>query len=49
LEDLKAKVQATEQHIQDEKDLIARSAQETENLTTQLKTELIELGVLSIR
>jgi hypothetical protein len=47
LEDLKAKVQATEQHIQDEKDLIARSAQEAENLTTQLKTELTELSVLS--
>jgi chromosome segregation ATPase len=47
LEDLKAKVQATEQRIQDEKDLIARSAQEAENLTTQLKTELIELSVLS--
>jgi hypothetical protein len=47
LEDLKAKVQATEQRIQDEKDLIARSAQEAENLTIQLKTELIELSVLS--
>jgi predicted nucleic acid-binding Zn-ribbon protein len=34
LEDLKAKVQATEQHIQDEKDLMARSTQEAENLTT---------------
>jgi hypothetical protein len=47
LEDLKAKVQATEQRIQDEKDLIARSAQEAEHLTTQLKTELTELSVLS--
>jgi hypothetical protein len=47
LEDLKAKVRATEQCIQDEKDLIARSQQEAENLTAQLKTELIELSVLS--
>jgi chromosome segregation ATPase len=47
LEDLKAKVRATEQCIQDEKDLIARSQQEVENLTAQLKTELTELSVLS--
>jgi hypothetical protein len=47
LEDLKAKVQATEQRIQNEKDLIARSQQEAENLTAQLKTELTELSVLS--
>jgi hypothetical protein len=47
LEDLKAKVWPTEQCIQDEKDLIARSQQEAENLTAQLKTELIELSVLS--
>ncbi|PUZ75661.1 hypothetical protein GQ55_1G210900 [Panicum hallii var. hallii] len=47
LEDLKANVQATEQRIQDEKDLIAHSAQEVEHLTTQLKTELTELSVLS--
>jgi chromosome segregation ATPase len=47
LEDLKAKVRATEQCIQDEKDLIARSRQEAENLTAQLKTELTELSVLS--
>jgi hypothetical protein len=47
LEDLKAKVRATEQHIQEEKDLIARSKQEAENLTAQLKIELIELGILS--
>jgi hypothetical protein len=45
--DLKAKVWATEQSIQDEKDLIAHSQQEAENLTAQLKTELIELSVLS--
>jgi hypothetical protein len=47
LEELKAKVRATEQRIQDEKNLIACSKQEAENLTAQLKTELIELGVLS--
>jgi peptidoglycan hydrolase CwlO-like protein len=47
LEDLKEKVRATEQCIQDEKDLIARSQQEVENLNTQLKTELVELSVLS--
>jgi hypothetical protein len=32
LEDLKAKVRAIEQCIQDEKDLIARSQQEAKNL-----------------
>jgi DNA repair exonuclease SbcCD ATPase subunit len=47
LEDLKAKVRATEQCIQDEKDLIAHSQQEAENLAAQLKTELTELSVLS--
>jgi hypothetical protein len=47
LEDLNAKFQATEQCIQDEKDLIARSQQEAENLTAQLKTELTKLSVLS--
>jgi chromosome segregation ATPase len=47
LEDLKGKVRATEQRIQDEKNLIARSKQEAENLTTQLKTKLAELGTLS--
>jgi hypothetical protein len=35
------------QCIQDEKDLIARSQQEAENLTAQLKIELPELSVLS--
>jgi hypothetical protein len=44
LEDLKAKVRAIKQCIQDEKDLIARTQQEAENLTAQLK---IELSVLS--
>jgi hypothetical protein len=47
LEDLKENVRATEQCIQDEKYLIARSQQEVENLTAQMKTELTELGVLS--
>jgi peptidoglycan hydrolase CwlO-like protein len=47
LEEIKAKVWATEQRIQDEKNLIARSKQEAENLTAQLKIELTELGVLS--
>jgi predicted nucleic acid-binding Zn-ribbon protein len=47
LEDLKAKVRATEKCIQDEKNLIARSQQEAENLTAQPKTELTELSVLS--
>jgi hypothetical protein len=41
LENLKAKVRATEQCIQDEKNLIAHSQQEAENMTTQLKIELI--------
>jgi hypothetical protein len=47
LEDLKAKIRATEQRIQDENNLIACSKQEAENLTAQLKIELRELGVLS--
>jgi hypothetical protein len=47
LEDLKAKVRATEQRIQEEKNLIASSKREVEDLTTQLKTELTELSVLS--
>jgi hypothetical protein len=47
LEDLKAKVRATEQRIQEEKNLMARSKQEAEDLTTQLKIELTELSVLS--
>jgi uncharacterized protein involved in exopolysaccharide biosynthesis len=40
LEDLKERVWATERLIQDEKNLIANSKQEAEDLTTQLKTEL---------
>jgi chromosome segregation ATPase len=47
LEDLKKRVRATERLIQDEKNLIASSKQEVEDLTTQLKTELVELSALS--
>jgi uncharacterized protein YlxW (UPF0749 family) len=47
LEDLKAKVQATEQRIQEEKNLIASSKREAEDLTAQLKIELAELSILS--
>jgi hypothetical protein len=47
LEDLKAKVWETEQRIQEEKNLIASSKQEAEDLTAQLKTKLTELSVLS--
>jgi hypothetical protein len=47
LEDLKERVRATERLIQDEKNLIARSKQEAEDLTTQLKTELAKLSALS--
>jgi hypothetical protein len=47
LEDLKAKVRATEQRIQEEKNLIASSEQEAKNLTAQLKIELAELSALS--
>jgi uncharacterized protein YlxW (UPF0749 family) len=47
LEDLKAKVRATEQCIQEEKNLIASSEREAEDLTAQLKIELVELSALS--
>jgi hypothetical protein len=47
LEDLIKWVRATERLIQDEKNLIASSKQEAEDLTTQLKTELAELSALS--
>jgi hypothetical protein len=40
LEDLKERVRATKRLIQDEKNLIASSKQEAEDLTIQLKTEL---------
>jgi uncharacterized protein involved in exopolysaccharide biosynthesis len=46
LEDLKERVRATERLIQDEKNLLASSKQEAEDLTTQLKTELAELSAL---
>jgi hypothetical protein len=46
LEDLKERVRATERLILDEKNLIANSKQEAEDLTTQLKTELAELSTL---
>jgi chromosome segregation ATPase len=47
LEDLKERVRATEQLIQDEKNFMASSKQEAEDLATQLKTELAELSILS--
>jgi hypothetical protein len=47
LEDLKAKVRATEPRIQEEKNLIASSKRATKDLTTQLKIELAELSILS--
>jgi hypothetical protein len=47
LEDLKAKVRATEQRIQEEKDLIASFKREAEALTAQLKVDLAELSALS--
>jgi hypothetical protein len=47
LEDLREKVQETKRLIHDEKNLIARSKQEAEDLTTQLKIELAELSALS--
>jgi hypothetical protein len=47
LEDLKEWVRATKRLIQDEKNLIASSKQEAEDLTTLLKIELVELSTLS--
>jgi septal ring factor EnvC (AmiA/AmiB activator) len=47
LEDLEAKVRATKQRIQEEKDLIASSKWEAEALTAELKVDLAELSVLS--
>jgi hypothetical protein len=47
LEGLKERVWAMKRLIQDEKNLIASSKQEVEDLTTQLKTELAELSTLS--
>jgi chromosome segregation ATPase len=47
LEDLKERVRATERLIQDEKNFMASSKEEVEDLTTQLKTKLAELSILS--
>jgi hypothetical protein len=47
LEDLEAKVRATKQRIQEEKDLIAGSKQEAAVLTAELKADLAELSGLS--
>jgi hypothetical protein len=47
LEDVKERVRATERLIQDEKNFMASSKQEAEDLATQLKTELAELSILS--
>jgi archaellum component FlaC len=47
LEDLEAKIRATKQRIQAEKDLIAGSKQEAEALTSELKADLAELSNLS--
>jgi uncharacterized protein involved in exopolysaccharide biosynthesis len=47
LEDLKERVRATKRLIQDEKNFMASSKQEAEDLATQLKTELAELTILS--
>jgi hypothetical protein len=49
LEDLKERVRATERLIKDEKNFMASSKQEAEDLATQLKTELAELSILSWR
>jgi chromosome segregation ATPase len=47
LEDLEAKVRATKQCIQEEKDLIASSKREVEALIAELKVDLAELSALS--
>jgi uncharacterized protein involved in exopolysaccharide biosynthesis len=47
LEDLKERVRATERLIQDEKNFMASSKLEAEDLATQLKIELAELSILS--
>jgi paraquat-inducible protein B len=47
LEDLKERVRETERLIQGEKNFMASTKQEAEDLTTQLKTELAELSILS--
>jgi hypothetical protein len=47
LEVLKGRVRTTERLIQDEKNFMASSKQEAEDLATQLKKELEELSLLS--
>jgi hypothetical protein len=47
LEDLKDRVRATERLIQDEKNFMASSKQEVEDLATHLKTKLAKLSILS--
>jgi hypothetical protein len=47
LANLEAKVRATKQRIQEEKDLIAGSKQEAAVLTAELKADLAELSGLS--
>jgi hypothetical protein len=47
LEDLEAKVRATKQRIQEEKDLIVGSKQEAAVLSAELKADLAELSSLS--
>jgi hypothetical protein len=47
LEDHKERVRAFKRLIQDEKNFMASSKQEVEDLATQLKTELAELSILS--
>jgi predicted nucleic acid-binding Zn-ribbon protein len=47
IEDLKARVWATEQRFQEEKNLIASSEREVGALTAQLKVDLAELSALS--
>jgi hydrogenase maturation factor HypE len=47
LEDHKERIRATERLIQDEKNFMASSKQEVEDLATQLKIGLAELSILS--
>jgi hypothetical protein len=47
LEDLKERVRATERLIQNEKNFMANSKHEAEDLDTQLKKELAGLSILS--
>jgi uncharacterized protein involved in exopolysaccharide biosynthesis len=47
LEDLKERARSTERLIHDEKNFMASSKQQAEDLATQLKTKLAELSILS--